>query len=95
MLKISAFLLTALLVIPTLLIHPVSSIDTVEDSWTPKASMPTARSGLSAAVLDGKIYAMGGYDSHQELSSSNEMYDPIADNWTKLAPIPTARRDSE
>ena len=30
------------------------------DSWTKKADMPTARMGLAAAVVGGKIYAIGG-----------------------------------
>ena len=30
------------------------------DTWTKKADMPTARGGLSASVVKGKIYAIGG-----------------------------------
>jgi N-acetylneuraminic acid mutarotase len=89
--KIVAVLPAILFVIPCLLVFPVSSADIIEDSWASKAIMPAARSGLGVAVVDGKIYAIGGYDSRHELSSNNEMYYPITDNWTKLAPMPTAR----
>jgi len=44
-----------------------------QDSWATKAPMPTARSGLGTAVVQGKIFAIGGG------SVVNEMYDPAAD----------------
>ena len=47
--------------------------------------MPTARSGFGVAVVNGKIYAIGGG------SVVNEMYDPKTDTWTTKAPMPTAR----
>ncbi len=37
-----------------------SSADIVEDSWASKASMKVARSGLGVAVVNDKIYAIGG-----------------------------------
>lgn len=89
--KFVALLPAILFVIPCLLVFPVSSADIIEDSWMSKAIMPAARTGLGVAVVDGKIYAIGGFDSRYELLSNNEMYDPITDNWTKLAPMPTAR----
>jgi hypothetical protein len=57
-----------------------------EDSWTTLEPMPTARNGLGVAVVDGKIYAIGGaYFGH------NEMYDPATDTWTIKNPMPTPR----
>jgi hypothetical protein len=32
----------------------------VEDTWTAKADMPTARFNLSTSVVNGKTYAIGG-----------------------------------
>ena len=32
-----------------------------EDTWTTKAPMPTARLGLATSVVNGIIYAIGGY----------------------------------
>jgi hypothetical protein len=32
----------------------------VEDTWTTKADMPTARMFLSTSTVNGKIYAIGG-----------------------------------
>src|SRR5262249_36244639 len=38
----------------------VFAYDPSSNTWTPRASMPTARGALSVAVIDGKIYAAGG-----------------------------------
>jgi N-acetylneuraminic acid mutarotase len=39
----------------------VEEYDPATDTWTARADMPTARWGLSASVVNGKIYAIGGY----------------------------------
>ena len=58
-----------------------------EDSWVSKTPLPTARMHLGIAVVDGKIYAIGGYTD----LSNNDEYDPATDTWTTKAPMPTAR----
>jgi len=67
----------------TLLIPLVSA---TEDSWTTLEPMPTARDGLGVAVVDGKIYAIGGV-----VNAINEMYDPATNTWTTKTPMPTPR----
>lgn len=37
-----------------------TAYDAVTDTWIRKADMPTARGSLSAASVNGKVYAMGG-----------------------------------
>jgi len=59
-------------------------------AWTEKAPMHTARSTVATCVVDGKIYAIGGWDGTKPLATV-EVYDPITDTWTKKAPMPTAR----
>jgi N-acetylneuraminic acid mutarotase len=61
-----------------------------EDSWVTKAPMHVARSGLGVAVVDGKIYAVGGA-SGNGFVQTNEEYDPATNTWTVKAPMPTAR----
>eukprot|EP00312_Isochrysidales_sp_CCMP1244_P040906 CAMPEP_0202765160 /NCGR_PEP_ID=MMETSP1388-20130828/27584_1 /ASSEMBLY_ACC=CAM_ASM_000864 /TAXON_ID=37098 /ORGANISM="Isochrysis sp, Strain CCMP1244" /LENGTH=58 /DNA_ID=CAMNT_0049433703 /DNA_START=1 /DNA_END=175 /DNA_ORIENTATION=+ len=39
------------------------------------------------AVLDGKLYAVGGYDD----DSSVERYDLATNAWEAVAPLPSAR----
>jgi len=62
-----------------------------ENSWTTLVPMPTARAGLDAAVVDGKIYAIGGGTSNEGPSNKNEEYDPTTNTWTTKAAIPTGR----
>ncbi|KAH6940664.1 hypothetical protein HPB50_004083 [Hyalomma asiaticum] len=54
------------------------------------APLNTRRSALSAAVLDGKIYALGGYDG-QEYLSTVEVYDPATNVWTTGPPMPSCK----
>ncbi len=58
--------------------------DPLTDTWETRTSMPTKRLGLSASVVDGKIYCIGGY------FNVNEVYDPATDSWTTKTPMPTA-----
>ncbi|MBI1926641.1 hypothetical protein HYR99_20670 [Candidatus Poribacteria bacterium] len=60
-----------------------------EGKWTRKADMPTARSHLSTSVVNGKIYAIGGYNKN--LLQTVEEYNPATNKWTKRADMPTAR----
>jgi hypothetical protein len=55
--------------------------------------MPTARWGLSASVVDGKIYAIGGAAENWQTSSYKhvEVYDPATDTWTRKSDMPTER----
>jgi N-acetylneuraminic acid mutarotase len=60
----------------------VASMSSVaEGAWKRKPDMPTARAGLSASVVDGKIYAIGGGAP----VTTVEQYDPATDTWTKKA----------
>jgi len=62
------------------------------DVWFAKAPMPTARYGLVAATVNGKIYAIGGYANSVDLAV-NEEYNPATNTWTTKAPMPTARHN--
>jgi len=52
----------------------VEEYDPATDTWMKKADMPTARSCYTS-VVNGKIYAIGGYDGNRILSTVEE-YDP-------------------
>jgi energy-converting hydrogenase Eha subunit A len=68
----------------------VNAADVVEDSWETMASMPTARNGLGVAVVNGKIYAIGGQNMGGVLGV-NEMYDPATNTWITKKSMPTPR----
>lgn len=59
----------------------------ISGTWQDVKAAPTARSELSAAQIDGKVYVVGGFGGTSVL----EAYDPASDAWTTLAPIPQAR----
>ena len=60
-----------------------------QGKWTQKADMPTPRLQLATAVVNGKIYAIGGLNGGPQ--SAVEIYDPEKDTWIKKADIPTPR----
>ena len=58
--------------------------------WSMLAPMPTARQEISVSVLDGKVFAIGGYDAHGQSTATVEVYDPRTNTWQKAAPLPIA-----
>jgi N-acetylneuraminic acid mutarotase len=64
--------------------------DPSTDSWSTKAPMPTPRAFFAAAVVNNKIYIIGGFNNSGHIST-NEVYDPSTDTWSTKAPMPTAR----
>jgi N-acetylneuraminic acid mutarotase len=64
--------------------------DPSADTWSTLEPLPTNRSGMPAAVVDGKIYVLGG-ESIREIFYENEKYDPINNSWTQESPMPTPR----
>ena len=55
--------------------------------WQQRASMPSARTEVTAVQLDGKIYVMGGYEKGGDLV---EEYDPKKNSWRRRAALPKA-----
>ena len=53
--------------------------------------MPKPRDDLATAVVNGKIYAIGGREQLRPMFATVEEYDPVTDKWTKKADMPTAR----
>jgi N-acetylneuraminic acid mutarotase len=70
----------------------VNSVGLAKNDWTKKADMPTAR-WVSTCVVNGKIYAIGGYANDPNLIglSAVEEYDPKTDTWTEKPNMPTPR----
>ncbi len=79
--------------------------DPKDDSWKALAPMPSKRGAAAAAVVDGKIYVIGGAGlqpgstdtaivvpttPHRALGTV-EAYDPATNTWRTRSPMPTAR----
>ena len=50
--------------------------------------MPTLRSEIQAAALDGRIYVAGGFGTAGRVLRAFERYDPATDAWERLARLP-------
>jgi hypothetical protein len=72
-------------------VQPTKAAEATENTWTTMASMPTPRAGLGVAVVNGKIYAIGGRNEDYGYLNTNEDYDPATNTWTTRKPMPTRR----
>lgn len=53
--------------------------------------MKTSRSRVGVAVVNGLLYAIGGYDGQSRLSTV-EVYNPETDSWTRVSSMNSQRR---
>ncbi|KAK3251501.1 hypothetical protein CYMTET_39170 [Cymbomonas tetramitiformis] len=79
--------------IPNVVISSVEKYDIGSDTWTQVASLRRARTGLSAIVVDGRIFVIGGNDAEGEGLSTIDVYNPQVDKWDEgeFPPLPTPR----
>ncbi|CAN7082335.1 unnamed protein product [Brassica oleracea var. botrytis] len=68
-----------------------SGIDCRTHTWRRVPSMGVARASPAAAVVDGKIYVVGGCDVYDESLSWGEVFDPKTQAWESL-PLPWPRQ---
>lgn len=66
----------------------VEVYDPATNTWTTKASMPTARMGTSSVVHNNEIYVFGGMSSSATNLTKVEKYNPSTDSWTTLKSMP-------
>jgi N-acetylneuraminic acid mutarotase len=69
---------------------PVYSFTTRDCPWFYKRELPSPRYGFGTAVVNSKIYVVGGTDGLNFLSEVLE-YDPLLDTWVRKADMPTPR----
>lgn len=95
--------LLSLFILITILLATAPALaqtNTVEDSWSSKTPLQVARGGLGVAVVNDKIYAIGGSTRTGSTGSSlsptsivgtNEEYNPASGTWTFRTSMPTPR----
>jgi len=69
----------------------------VTTDWVVKAPMSIARTRLAAAVVNGKVYVIGGRsftNGSNVIENSVEEYDPTTNTWTRKADKPTEVSDT-
>ena len=75
----------------------VEVYDPGTNTWQQLTDMPTPRSGAKVAVVDKKIYVLGGYVGKDNLLVNRkhlkvvEMYDPTTDTWIRKQDMPIPR----
>ena len=74
----------------------VEAYDTRTNTWVKKRDMPTLRRSFGTAVVDGKIYIIGGNVHNKQLGKQVstglvEVYDPLTERWEPRADMPTKR----
>jgi N-acetylneuraminic acid mutarotase len=62
--------------------------DVASDTWSSAASMPTARCVFASAVLDDRIYCMGGAVGWFEYTQAIDVYTPLDYNFVQPSTSP-------
>ncbi len=62
--------------------------------WQYKTAMPTARKGMAIAVMQDKIWVMGGSQMGHHALTTVEVYDPLSDTWNDQVPQLNLARDN-
>jgi N-acetylneuraminic acid mutarotase len=57
----------------------VEVYDPATDSWEKRADMPTPRARGGSALLDGRVYLIGGYPPGSDSTPIVDVYDPATD----------------
>ncbi len=61
------------------------------DTWSTGAAMPLAVSEAMSAVVNGKIYVIGGKPDLNPASNAVQEYDPVANSWSLKTTMPDSR----
>ncbi|MDD3421678.1 MAG: S8 family serine peptidase, partial [Methanocellales archaeon] len=72
-------------------IADLTSSDLEVCTWTAKTTMPSARFGAAAGVIDGVLYVAGGHDGTTGATSTLQAYNPTTNTWSTLASMPQGR----
>jgi N-acetylneuraminic acid mutarotase len=68
--------------------------DVAKNTWSSVLGVPTARSGIGVAVLNGRMHVLGGEAYLNDLVGTyrtHEAYDPKTNSWQRLPPMPSPR----
>ncbi len=78
--------------LPALMISSSIAVQAQPSSaWSSLITMPTARGEFGTAVVNGKIYVIGGVNQNNQPLNTVEEYNPITNQWTSKTAMPTAR----
>ena len=69
----------------------VERFDPASNAWEAVAPMSGQRSSMGVAVLQGKLYAVGGWDGSTCLDTV-ERFDPATNAWEAVVPMSAKRQ---
>ena len=78
--------------------HYILDPEDLAAGWISAAPLPNGRNQLSAASVNGLVYAIGGQFGHDdgvEYLRYLDVYDPVTDSWAPRADLPSARSHFE
>jgi len=76
---------------PTDIASPAATGSPTSGAWRTLAPMPTPRTEVAVAELNGKIYVIGGFEADGSPSAKVEVYDPTTDTWSEHLSLPEPR----
>lgn len=71
--------------------QPLASVEMYlpdADGWDVRADLPTARACAASAVVDGKLYVLGGELPAPQIHNAIERFDPATNTWEALDDMP-------
>eukprot|EP01048_Picozoa_sp_COSAG05_P023869 COSAG05_NODE_5356_length_1198_cov_3.199272_1_plen_276_part_00 len=72
-------------------LNAVEAYNPATNHWSNIRPMHQTRRHLAAAALEGKIYAIAGFNSSGQTTNTAEMYNPAEGEWSAIASMATAR----
>jgi len=63
--------------------------DPIKNNWVFRKQMPTPRGVFAIAVVENKIFCIGG-KTNEGVTGANEVYDPETDSWETKTPLASA-----
>lgn len=66
--------------------------DPATNTWSQRASLPSARRHGTSWTLNGKGYVVCGFNGSNQRTNTVLEYDPVADSWTTRTPLPADAR---
>ncbi len=88
--KITKSCVSVILVVFLLMMFSLSGFAENLGYWTTKANLPNPKGHIDAAILNDRIYVIGGLRASTPLNEVDE-YNPINDSWEGKASLLTAR----
>lgn len=84
---------SVILILPAVLIGSCRKDDSPTElsnlscEWLSRAPMPKPTQETTRAILNEKLYIVGGFDSSSRPSRQVQVYDPTANNWSSVASL--------